>query len=492
MLKKKYLLLALVMMPVFVLLKVLPASAIDIGYDGKGLEDGKFRVLMAPPKNLDEKYTLNEMISDKTEGFGITAGNEWHCNDDFTACKLVSAGVGWSDEEYDIEYLYDETVEEKIDAIVENLEMPEDGFLVYDTELVKYWVFGAESLGAVSSEVKTALHQYNMYLSFDTRGGAMAPLEESNIGLAKVYYDGILYAVIGGAETGIQPKVVAPHIFYVPTGTSEEDKGDALIERFVDIYGDEVRNIISVNETSDVAGDLVDNRYERQSAFDDYLDEKVYELNIDFGGMGDTHSVIIVADSDKMNSGFGVDSTDLRTEINIKTGAVNLPGDAATYAQGLGNDFEEIEKALGTDVYYAYELGLYSPAVDDQISDAPEGEEFTVSIPVPASLQGIELLSAYWINFETGEPEEHYASIVDGVAIYTTNHFSTYILAESSEDRPAEESEEEAEDEVLPDIPGAPNGGGAPAKLGESLVAAMPILGMVFIGLYVAIKFARR
>ena len=490
MLKKKYLLLALVMMPVFVLLKVLPASAIDIGYDGTGLEeDGKFHVLMAPPQNLDEQFALNEIISDKTGAFGITAGNEWHCNDDFTACKLVSAGVGWSDEEYGIEYIYDEEMKEKIDAIVDDFEMPEDGFLVYDTELIKYWVFGG-SLPAVSSEVKTALQQYN--LSFDTRGGAMAPLEDNNIGLAKIYYDGILYAVIGGAETGVQPTVVAPHIFYVPTGTSDEDKGDALIERFVGIYGEEVRDIISVYETDDVAGALVNEYYASRSMFDDYLNEKVYELDIDLGGLGGSYSVIIIADSDKMNDGFGVDSTDLRTEINIKTGAVNLPGDAATYAQGLGNDFGEIEEALGTDVYYAYELGLYSPAVEDHISDVPEGEEFTVSIPVPASLQGIDLLSAYWINFETGEPEEHYASITDGVAIFTTDHFSTYILAESSEDRPEEEPEEEAEDEVLPDVPGAPNGGGAPASLSKSLVVAMPILGMVFIGLYVAIKFARR
>lgn len=47
---------------------------------------------------------------------------------------------------------------------------------------------------------------------------------------------------------------MAPHIFYVPTGTSEEDKGDALIERFVGIYGEEVRDVISVLETDDVAG----------------------------------------------------------------------------------------------------------------------------------------------------------------------------------------------------------------------------------------------
>ena len=126
-------------------------------------------------------------------------------------------------------------------------------------------------------------------------------------------------------------------------------------------------------------GVLVDEYYASRSMFDDYLNEKVYEFNIDFGGLGDSYSVIIVADSDKMNSGFGVDSTDLRTEINIKTDVVNLPGDAATYAQGWGNDFEELEKALGTDIYYAYELGLYSSAVDDQISDVPEGEEFTES-----------------------------------------------------------------------------------------------------------------
>lgn len=497
----KRVVLAAAMMSAFVLLNVIPTFATDIGYNGEGLEDdGKFHLFMAPPKTMADKYTLNEKIGERA-GFGITAGGEWGCNESFTACKLVSAGIGWTDEEYEIVYEYDEEVDVKIDAAIENFEMPEEGFLVYDTELIKRWVFGG-TIADNSSEFKAALRQYNMDVLFVERAGADEPLETHNVGTAEVYYNGVLYAVIGGME--FEPKVVAPHIFYVPTGTSEDEKGDALIDRFVGIYGEDVRNVVSVLATDDKARDFVDDEYTNPDAFNDYLDETVYEMNIDFGGMGDSNKIIIVADSDKMNDGFGVDSTDLATDVNIKTGAVNLPGDAMTYAFPVNEYIDEEEKKdweerLGT--YYAYEIGLRSSAVDDEITDVDEGESFKVSIPVPASLEGITRLSAYWMNFETNEPEEHYADILNGMAVFETDHFSTYILAESSEDRPEEESGEESdeseeaagEDDEKPEpgVPGVPNTGTF-EKLGESLAVATPILGIVFAGLYISIKFTKR
>lgn len=469
MLNHKRIIYALVfmIMPAFVLLNVLPTFA-DAVFDGTGLwEDGAFHVFMVPPETMDEKYTLNEMITDLTESWGIVTGSDWGCNEDFTSCRLVHYGTEWTAESYDIVYEYDAAVKERVDELMESFVMPEQGFIVHDTELLKYWVFGGGSLGEVSSEVKTALQNKNLEFTYDARGGAMAPLESSNIGMAKVIYNGSLYKIIAGMPG---PRVIAPHIFYVPTGTSDEDKGEALIDRFVNIYGEDARGVVSVSPTGEVAGDLVDEWYEAQELFDDYLDEGVYSLDIDFGEGISTHKIIIVADSDKMSAGSGVDSTDLMTDINIKTDAVNLPGDTMTYAFEMGDDLgeitEETREKLGE--FYAYEIGLHSNAVGVEISDSDEG--FIVSIPVPESLRGFEWLSAYWINFETGEPEEHYARIAGKYAVFETNHFSTYILAESSEDRP-----EESDDSV---VPGAPNTG-TYQRMVDSLAVAAPVFGAV-------------
>ncbi len=454
--------LAFVMMPAFVLLKALPTFADSVIFDGTGLgEDGAFHVYMAPPESMEEKYTLHEMINELAgDDWGITSMSNWECNEGFTACKLVYRGTDWTDESYPIVYEYDEAVKAKVDAILVDFEIPEDGFLVHDTELLKYWVFGGRSLGDISTEVKMALQNVNLEFTYDTRGGAMAPLEESNIGMAKVYYQGSLYKVIGGMPG---PKVVAPHIFYVPTGTADEDKAEALFERFEEIYGDDVRSLVTIEPTEEMAGDLVDERYESAGRFDGHLDEKVYNFNIDFGEGASTYKIIIVADSDEMNAGFGVDSTDLITGVNIKTAAVNLPGDVATYAFGLGDDLgeatEEVIEKLGEN-FYAYEIGLFSIGFDTEIGDNG-GEIFMVSVPVPESLKDAGLLSAYWMNYETGEPEEHYAKVVGNMATFETDHFSTYILAASSEDRPeedepvedGEDGADESSESISPNVP---------------------------------------
>ena len=200
MLNHKRIIYALVfmIMPAFVLLNVLPTFA-DAVFDGTGLwEDGAFHVFMVPPETMDEKYTLNEMITDLTESWGIVTGSDWGCNEDFTSCRLVHFGTEWTAESYDIVYEYDAAVKERVDELMESFVMPEQGFIVHDTELLKYWVFGGGSLGEVSSEVKTALQNKNLEFTYDARGGAMAPLESSNIGMAKVIYNGSLYKVIAG------------------------------------------------------------------------------------------------------------------------------------------------------------------------------------------------------------------------------------------------------------------------------------------------------
>lgn len=436
---KLIILFSLVAIPLFLCTK---ASAIE--FDGKGLsEDGAFHLYITPPTTMDEKYYVNEMISDLTSteqgGWGITSGGEWNCNEDFTSCKLVQGGTGWTDKYYDIIYEYDPEVKARVDEIMKNFEVPENGFYVHDTELLEYLVFGGQSLASFSSEVKESLDNMNFKVVFRARGGGYEELVSHNIGTIEVFYNETIYAVVGGMP---EPRAAAPHIFYVPSGVSDEDLADALMERLVGIYGEELEDVVSVYETDDTVADLIDPNSEFYSLFENYLNKKVYELDIDFGGMGDVISIVIISDSDKVIAPSKVNSTDLLTNINISADSALLPDDAMTYAEVYDevDNQEEIEEILGTDNFSIYEIGLYSFALNEEINDNND-DNFVVSIPIPENLKDLDNISAYWINRETKEAEEHRAKIEGDKAVFETNHFSTYILAESTE-----EDEEEGED----------------------------------------------
>lgn len=432
------------------------ASAIE--YDGTGLdEDGTFHVFMAPPTNETEKYALNEMISDLAPGYGITSGGEWQCNDALTSCKLVRGGEGWTDESYGITYEYDEKADAMVDALIEGIRFSEDGYLVHDMEILQYWAYGAETLPAFSSEIKSLVDHKNIDLFIDVRMGGDSPLINMQGGMGKVYYDGVLYHIHD------EPVMVyAPHIFYVEDDA--EDLAAALEQRIADIFGEEALTLISVEESEDKVSDLIEGEWDEANRyFADYLDENVHYLCLSDGETGVCIPILILKDSSKIFTPEGVNSTDLLTDINITSSAANLPADAATYAYIIGDELDEeaaaeVEEQLGTDLFHAIEIGLYSASLDTEINDN-DGREFTVSVPVPESLKDVEKISAYWINHETEEPEEHYAKVSNGVAVFDTDHFSTYILAESSADRPEDEPEEEPEDESDEDTPGVPNSG---------------------------------
>lgn len=436
-------------------------SAVEFNGEGLG-EDGKFHVKMVPPSNMSEQYALNEAIGELTGwDYGITAMGQWECREDFSACKLAYHGSDWTDDYYGIAYEYDMVAKTKIDAILQDFQVPEEGFLVSDAELLKYWAYGGSSLAAVSSAVKTALDNINLDFIIDVRGGGVDPLVTHNIGEAKVLYDDTLYAIVNNDFT--PTKVVAPHIFYVPTESS--DLAKALMDRFVAIYGEEARDAVSVEATDEKVSDLIDASSEFYEFFKDYSDAKVFDMNISNGQMGDTYKIIIVADSSKIEATSGVNSTDLLTDINIKTTAANLPGDVSTRAENLGANDETIAKDFG-DKFNVYEIGLYSASLDGMVTDSDDG--FVVAIPVPDVLKGVSSISAYWKNNEAGELEEHRGQIINGNVVFSTTHFSTYVLAESTEI-------EEDDDLVVPGVPDT----GSKINGIRSVAASLPVFGLV-------------
>lgn len=116
---------------------------------------------------------------------------------------------------------------------------------------------------------------------------------------------------------------------------------------------------------------------------------------------------------------------DYNTNIKVTSTDANVPLDTIVSISTVKNN--EIEKAIGTNVYAAYDISLYSDAKQAKITKLDNGK-FLVSVPVPGILQD-KNITVYYINSE-GKLEEHVATAEDGVATFETDHFSTYVLAE--------------------------------------------------------------
>ena len=96
---------------------------------------------------------------------------------------------------------------------------------------------------------------------------------------------------------------------------------------------------------------------------------------------------------------------------------------------------ENIEKILGTNIYSAYDISLYSNAKQENITKL-ENEKFEVKIPLPENLKDKEL-AVYYIT-DNGDTEEHVATVRDKYVLFETNHFSTYVLTEKAPGNSAE------------------------------------------------------
>ena len=75
-----------------------------------------------------------------------------------------------------------------------------------------------------------------------------------------------------------------------------------------------------------------------------------------------------------------------------------------------------------------FDLKLYSNSLEDYITKLDDGT-FEVRIPVPDNLKGKELVAYY--TSSDGKTEEYKVEVKDGYAIFKTNHFSVYTLAEN-------------------------------------------------------------
>lgn len=261
--------------------------------------------------------------------------------------------------------------------------------------------------GNVVYKLDSRLGEYNPIGLWDYKGGQVI-----------VYYNGkaVNTTMIG---------VTVSKVLYVPMDTADTDEArmNAAMKRIKEYLGTTQGISIRVGGTLESlnADDMEWNQY-------DLFDETTSGDNYYIVTINGKEYKFVICKKANLETPKYI-ASDVMSKILVTSDDASIPLDAALTVKEVKND--TIKNVLGTSIYAAYDISLYSNAKQVNITNLENGK-FIVSIPVPEILKDKEI-TVYYINSK-GEKEEHIATVKDGIASFETDHFSTYVLAEKIEE----------------------------------------------------------
>lgn len=418
---------------------------------------------------LNEFLTVN--LSWDYDPIQISAYVE-NCNQELTQCDLHLTNMGGQDtpvsqENHVVQITYKETDQEMkklVDKYVtelENSKQSDGHILLYDVadlSLINYYyhIENKETNSDLndcinySIDLKEMFGNTNINYYLNNNAGSGSPMQDMGFfGTFALVYDGYIYGAVD--YLGVQQKPV----IYVPDDTIDTDEAyvAAAKKRIEDYLGKDAVKF----EVWQARTILEDEGYDFEKlAGTTNLSENIYNLTI-----GDiTRPFIIAKDSSKITNPEYVNK-DLKTNVEISSNSSEVPLDTNISVSILNTDSEEFKKineVLNVELSQSYDLTLYSNTANSNISKLTNGNLFEVSVPISESLKGKELI-AYYVN-ANNEKEEHVVTIVDGIAKFTTNHFSIYTIAErktSDSVQPGTIPEDPIDEQIPPTFDGIMN-----------------------------------
>lgn len=151
------------------------------------------------------------------------------------------------------------------------------------------------------------------------------------------------------------------------------------------------------------------------------------------------HNFIIVPDSDKMVTP-SYESSDLRTDVTVSAQGASFPLDTLIEVEHLtsGAEYDKLIKVLGVKDNATFDIKLHSNSIDGYITKLDNGK-FGVKIPVPDNFKGKDLI-AYYVD-ANDKVIEYKVTVDKGYAVFETDHFSIYTLAEANADSNTNDNE---------------------------------------------------
>lgn len=438
-------------------------------------EDGVLEVESIPPTDDEGFYFfINEHIGELTNGKLMIDTSS--CNSGYTVCNVVWGYDGnkyAGSKEVKIKYNYNNEVKKEIEGYINNLPKDVDTFEVKDMELVNWWVNSGEieTLINYSGELKKYLNYKNF--NIDARMGEDAPLHTFAEGYGLFKYNDIVYAVKPHIS------VETDHIIYVPetTGDTKEELMAAINKRIEDYlgkgkatitYGGNTMYELTINYYDKMISDFqrqldeelakpleqqsqdnimslsgtIDNfKKDKQDYIDNYDPNEELDENLAKGvgnhffvitiGEREYNFVVVKSDEDMLAPNYK--TSDLGTDVTISSTSSAIPLDTLIQVSKLtsGKTYEDLMQLLNVTNSETFDLKLYSNTLANYVTKLENGT-FEVKIPLSKNMENKNLI-VYYVD-ENDKIVEHEVTIKDGYAVFTTDHFSIYTLAETSND----------------------------------------------------------
>ena len=413
------------------------------------------------PETEDNAYII---LTDLLAKDGITP--IFNAEQDFTKFE------GYDDKYYytniTVTYNYDNNIKTVVDSLTKNIPEDQDIFKMKDFEIVNFWANGGQQF-YYSSELMSCMNNKNF--EFNELMGDATPFASMTAGPVTLKYDGTIY--YARYMLGVE----AEHVLYVPTNTAKADYLKVMQERVDNYLGKGVAVVTDCGTADEaIASDQIN---PEDGVFEESSDGHIYKMII-----GEkSFYFVIKADTESMYTPTFI-SSDVATDVAISANSGTLPLDTLIRVNEItgGDQYEKIMKILALENGEIYDLKLFSQALEKNITKLEDGS-FEVRIPLSEKLKGKDLVAYYVDN--NGNKEEHEVTIKDGYAVFNTNHFSTYTLAEKVRDVTPPSNNEENKDEQGGEKDDTP-------KTGTGILAIESILGIFAVVLASAVIIAKR
>lgn len=399
--------------------------------------DGKNLVIKGPkaPTPDDMEFHTVGVLTKALDEEGFTAYAYYDEGSTTTGTLYISEitedGSGFL-KDYKVNISFEEAPENKVvDSFVAKMKDfdPDDEesyYNVTDLGLINYYMTSEKSelwnISApgralkYSADIIELSNGGNIQFFLDARAGNQDEtlMYENTFGYMSVFYNGYSYAL---KEQGIYLK----RVIYIPeeTADTKEAYAKAAQDRINAYLGKDEVTVAYGGTLASLPGDCEDPLVDRKDTDGNYYNITVKGREYKFYIMKAPAEELVVP------TYLG---KDIVTDITVTTDKADVPLDTELTVKTVEDD--NIEKTLGTDIYKAYDIALYSPAKEKEITKINDSK-FVVTLPLPESLKGIDEkdLTVYYID-ENGERKDHKGVAENGIIIFETDHFSTYIIAE--------------------------------------------------------------
>jgi len=356
-----------------------------------------------PITDMSSYYRISEVVDEMYPRYGII-----NCNEDYTVCDVSYEGDVVV-ENVKLNYVYDSDVKKVVDNIMKNI--PEDGIdlNLTDIEFINYILNASESeeyinIATYSGELKKLIGYKNFVV--EPRMGDEGEFFSFQGGTSVFDYDGTIY----GFADGI--RVYAKYVVYVLDDTTDISKSiKERLSKFFDIENvtttgytvseylsdkeDEFGNwydayenyFSSQNITKEqYVENLMNQYFYGEDASCDFLldaEDELYGIEFSNGLM---LQIAVVKDSSKVNDDIELITNDVSSDVTISTNSKTIPLDTLISVAKLtsGDEYDKIIKLLNVTNSEMFDLKLFSKTIEDDY------------------------------------------------AVFTTDHFSIYTLAEAS------------------------------------------------------------